>query len=121
MCRVDDVGRGVDFHLFRMGIRGMWEDAANVAGGRYIIRVKKGSTQRIWEELMLSLIGDDCSSVVRENWNGLIVSVKLYCDVISIWVRDSSVEKTSNAVGNHIKQVLKLGDNTPLEYAPHQT
>ncbi|CAJ0949113.1 unnamed protein product [Ranitomeya imitator] len=39
-----------DFHLFKEGIKPMWEDDANKNGGKWIIRLRKGLASRCWEE-----------------------------------------------------------------------
>ena len=36
-----------DFHLFKMGIKPMWEDEANKFGGKWIVRLRKGNVQII--------------------------------------------------------------------------
>lgn len=40
-----------DYHVFREGIRPMWEDSENQAGGKWIVRLKKGLAARYWEDL----------------------------------------------------------------------
>lgn len=47
----------MDFHLFKQGIKPVWEDAANRKGGKWILRLKKGLSSRIWENLLLAVIG----------------------------------------------------------------
>jgi translation initiation factor 4E len=45
--------------------RPVWEDPLNISGGKWIIRLKKGITDRIWEDLVLGIIGDqfdECTS-----------------------------------------------------------
>ncbi|PAV19592.1 eukaryotic translation initiation factor 4E member 2 [Pyrrhoderma noxium] len=41
----------------------VWEDPLNLQGGKWIIRLKKGTADRLWEELVLAVVGDqfdDC-------------------------------------------------------------
>jgi translation initiation factor 4E len=38
--------------------RPVWEDPLNLSGGKWIIRLKKGVADRIWEDLVLGIIGD---------------------------------------------------------------
>lgn len=53
-----------DYLLFHSGIRRpVWEDPLNLQGGKWIIRLKKGTADRLWEELVLAVVGDqfdDC-------------------------------------------------------------
>ena len=55
MKRPYSLPRGSEFFLFKEGIRPMWEDPANVGGGRFFISVKRSMVaNRIWENLLLS-------------------------------------------------------------------
>lgn len=47
-----------DVHLFKCGIKPMWEDEANREGGRWVIRVRKGVGSRLWENLILAILGN---------------------------------------------------------------
>ena len=38
----------------------MWEDEPNLGGGRFVMRLKKPFSNKIWEDLVLSFIGDQC-------------------------------------------------------------
>ena len=35
----------------------MWEDKLNEGGGRFVLRIKKPFANKIWEDLVLALIG----------------------------------------------------------------
>ncbi|KZT09862.1 eukaryotic translation initiation factor 4E class II [Laetiporus sulphureus 93-53] len=55
-----------DYLLFHSGIRRpVWEDPLNIGGGKWIIRLRKGVADRIWEDLILAIVGDqfsDCAA-----------------------------------------------------------
>jgi translation initiation factor 4E len=36
----------------------MWEDEANKNGGRWTLKVSKGFTNKLWEDLILAMIGE---------------------------------------------------------------
>lgn len=38
--------------IFKDGIEPMWEDEANARGGKITFRVRKGITNRLWEEIV---------------------------------------------------------------------
>lgn len=44
----------------------MWEDEANKIGGRWRLKVDKGFANKIWEDLILALIGEqfECENEV---------------------------------------------------------
>ena len=52
---VDERPTVCDYHVFREGIRPMWEDEANVNGGKWIVRLKKGLAARYWEDVVSRL------------------------------------------------------------------
>lgn len=98
-----------DYLLFHNGIRRpVWEDPVNLSGGKWIIRLKKGVADRIWEDLVLAIIGDqfdECRNAeeheVPGNWEdksdgngpewpeicGCTISVRQSEDIISLWNR----------------------------------
>ena len=49
---VDDRPTVCDYHVFREGIKPMWEDENNVNGGKWIVRLKKGVAARYWEDVV---------------------------------------------------------------------
>ena len=49
---IDDRPTVCDYHVFREGIKPMWEDETNVNGGKWIVRLKKGVAARYWEDLV---------------------------------------------------------------------
>lgn len=77
-----------DYHLFKKGIRPIWEDEENRKGGKWVVRLKKGVADRYWENLMLALIGDQFGDAGEEIC-GAVVSVRNGEDIISIWTATS--------------------------------
>lgn len=88
----------------------------NLSGGKWIIRLKKGIADRFWEDLVMTIIGDqfdECRSNIRtpavsafpdegdkveddnENENGVewpeicgcTISVRQHEDIVSVWNR----------------------------------
>merc|ERR1719231_648919 len=49
---VDERPTVCDYHVFRDGIKPMWEDENNVNGGKWIVRLKKGVAARYWEDVV---------------------------------------------------------------------
>lgn len=75
-----------DYHIFKKGIRPVWEDEANKKGGKWIIRLKKGVADRYWEDLLLSMIGDQFAEASDEVC-GAVLSVRSGEDVLSVWTK----------------------------------
>ena len=99
-----------DYLLFHAGIRRpVWEDPLNRTGGKWIIRLRKGVADRIWEDLICGVVGDlfdecgrgrskadlDANSngegeVEGGDWPeicGCTISVRQSEDIISVWNR----------------------------------
>lgn len=75
-----------DYHIFKDGIRPVWEDEANRKGGKWIVRLKKGVADRYWEELLLAIIGDQFMEAGDEVC-GAVLSVRSGEDVLSVWTK----------------------------------
>lgn len=97
----------------------------NLSGGKWIIRLRKGLADRIWEDLVLAIIGDqfvDCETDSpadgkegegKEEWPeicGCTISVRQNEDIISIWNRVESDPK----VKEKIKYVYILSKSSQL-------
>lgn len=75
-----------DYHIFKKGIRPVWEDEENKRGGKWILRLKKGVSDRYWEDLLLAIVGDQFAEAGEEVC-GAVLSVRTGEDVLSIWTR----------------------------------
>jgi translation initiation factor 4E len=78
-----------DYHIFKKGIRPIWEDDDNKKGGKWIVRLKKGVADRYWEDLVFAIIGDQFADTSDEVC-GAVLSVRNGEDILSIWTRDDS-------------------------------
>ena len=75
-----------DYHIFKKGIRPVWEDEENKRGGKWIVRLKKGVADRYWEDLLLAIVGDQFAEAGEEVC-GAVLSVRSGEDVLSVWTR----------------------------------
>lgn len=75
-----------DYHMFKKGIRPVWEDEENKKGGKWIVRLKKGVADRYWEELVFAIAGDEFEA--SEEVCGVVLSVRNGEDILSIWTRN---------------------------------
>jgi translation initiation factor 4E len=106
---------GTDYHLFREGIKPMWEDQKNRHGGKLMIRIKKTLTNRLWEELLVGVLADHFRS---DDVNGCVVSSRGKEDVLALWTA-SAQEGTKEALKLSLIRVLQLPENTVIEYKDH--
>ncbi|XP_037074908.1 eukaryotic translation initiation factor 4E type 2-like [Pollicipes pollicipes] len=115
--RPHDMKGHSDYHLFKEGIKPMWEDDANSRGGKWIVRLRKGLASRCWENLVLALLGEQF--MVGEEICGAVVSVRHMEDIISVWNRTAADTPTTARIRDTLKRVLNLPHNTIMEYKTH--
>ncbi|XP_028402164.1 eukaryotic translation initiation factor 4E type 2-like [Dendronephthya gigantea] len=106
-----------DYHLFKDGIKPMWEDEANKRGGKWIVRLKKGLASRFWENLILAILGEQF--MVGDEICGAVISIRFQEDIISVWNRTSSDQAVTTRIRDTLKRVLSLPMNTIMEYKTH--
>ncbi|XP_057337797.1 eukaryotic translation initiation factor 4E type 2 [Microplitis mediator] len=106
-----------DFHLFKNGIKPMWEDLANRQGGRWAVTLRKGSVDRCWENLILAMLGEQF--MVGEEICGAVVSVRFQEDKVCVWNKTSSDTATTGRIKETLRRVLQLPSDTLMDYKPH--
>ncbi|KAF9113647.1 Eukaryotic translation initiation factor 4E type 2 [Mortierella sp. AM989] len=106
-----------DYHLFKQGVRPVWEDATNINGGKWIVRLKKGLASRYWENLVMAVIGDQFE--VGPEICGIVLSIRGAEDILSIWNRSASEGRINLKIRDTMKRVLSLPADTIMEYKTH--
>ncbi|XP_023650642.1 eukaryotic translation initiation factor 4E type 2-like [Paramormyrops kingsleyae] len=117
LVRPGDLTGHSDFHLFKEGIKPMWEDKANRSGGKWIIRLRKGLASRFWENIILAMLGEQF--MVGEEICGVVVSVRFQEDILSIWNRTANDHMTTSRIRDTLRRILNLPPNTIMEYKTH--
>ncbi|XP_068164146.1 eukaryotic translation initiation factor 4E family member 2 related sequence 1 isoform X3 [Antennarius striatus] len=117
LVRPGDLSGHSDFHLFKEGIKPMWEDESNRSGGKWIIRLRKGLASRFWENIILAMLGEQF--MVGEEICGAVVSIRFQEDILSIWNRTSNDQTTTSRIRDTLRRVLNLPNNTIMEYKTH--
>ncbi|KTW32384.1 uncharacterized protein T551_00474 [Pneumocystis jirovecii RU7] len=108
-----------DFHLFKEGIKPIFEDSANQNGGKWTIRLRKGVAVRYWEQLVMAIVGDQFWNIGDELC-GAVLSIRNSEDLISVWNKSSDNGRVNLKIRDFIKQVLNLPPDTILEYRGHK-
>ena len=136
LVKPGDLASHSDFHLFKMGIKPMWEDEANKFGGKWIVRLRKGNHNQLWfieetilhlniaglasrcrENLVLAMLGEQF--MVGEEVCGAVVSVRFQEDILSIWNRTALDPAVTARIRDTFKRVLNLPPATLIEYKAH--
>lgn len=109
-----------DIHLFRTGIKPVWEDAANATGGKWIIRLRKGLVNRLWEHLLLAVVaGDLALPGFEDELCGVVVSIRYQEDILSVWSRTARDETVKGTLRDAIRRVLALPPTLTMEFKAH--
>eukprot|EP00270_Netrium_digitus_P015525 TRINITY_DN5453_c0_g2_i1.p1 TRINITY_DN5453_c0_g2~~TRINITY_DN5453_c0_g2_i1.p1 ORF type:complete len:229 (-),score=65.04 TRINITY_DN5453_c0_g2_i1:305-991(-) len=117
LTRPDALPRPTDIHLFRTGIRPLWEDAANRTGGKLIIRLRKGLAAHLWENLLLAFVGEQLDA--SESLCGVVVSIRYNEDILSIWNRSAAELANREELKESVRKALQLPAAYPIEYRAH--
>jgi translation initiation factor 4E len=117
MKRPDQVRDVSDFHLFKTGVRPVWEDPENIAGGKWMIRLKKGLAARYWETLMWAIVAEQFDQ--GEEVCGAVLSVRHSEDILSLWNKTAGDSETNLRMRDTIKRLLELPAETMMEYKAH--
>jgi len=117
LVRPGDLSSHSDLHVFKEGIKPMWEDEANRYGGKWIVRLRKGLSPRCWENLLMAMLGEQF--MVGEEICGAVVSVRFNEDILSIWNRTASDTAITNRIRDTFRRVLNLPQGTVIEYKAH--
>ena len=107
----DSCRAGIEFQLFRGNIKPTWEDDNNKNGGKVSIKLCKGYTTIIWEEIIFALIGD----VLPDNINGIVVSTRKEMNKLSIWFNNWN-EDNNNNIKKIIRDLLQIPPEVTLEF-----
>ena len=108
-----------DLHIFRSGIKPMWEDERNRYGGKVVVRVRKGLAARYWEDVCCAIVGEQFG--VGDEICGAGLSLRFQEDIISIWNRTATNHEGNARISEVLRRVLNLGPQGVSEYKPHQT
>ncbi|KAI1338990.1 translation initiation factor eIF4e [Xylariaceae sp. FL0016] len=105
-----------DYHLFKSGIRPIWEDDENKHGGKWILRLKKGIADRYYEDLLMACAGDQFGDETDELC-GIVLSMRNGEDVLSIWTRSTGQKVLK--IRETMRRVLNYPPETRLEFKSH--
>ncbi|RHZ79801.1 hypothetical protein Glove_140g224 [Diversispora epigaea] len=121
IVKASDLFSGSNYHLFKHGIKPMWEDTANEQGGKWVIQFPRNKTgeeiNNYWLYTMLACIGE--SFDYPDEICGTVVSVRKIFYRISLWTRTSTNKEICETLGRQLKQTLGVSSNQQLEFQPH--
>jgi translation initiation factor 4E len=112
---------GNSMHLMKLGVVPLWEDAANVRGGSFSVRVPKHQTAKAWLYILLAAIGEQFSSTLAASGDddvcGVSVSVRRGGDnVLTFWNQDARAFDLSS----FHERVMQLVPNAELSHPSYK-
>ncbi|EDV40055.1 uncharacterized protein Dana_GF10327 [Drosophila ananassae] len=110
---------GCDYSVFKKGIKPMWEDEANIKGGRWLVTVGKSAKlelDRIWLDIILMMVGQtfDYSSEIC----GAVINIRAKSNKMSVWTANGTNEMAILEIGQKLKMLLHLQSHN-LQYQLH--
>lgn len=120
--RPSQLDRHSSYHVFKDGIKPMWEDPRNAKGGKWTITFRLRNpalVDRSWLWLVLGLIGEEMDG--EDEACGAVCSVKPRGDRIALWVKDRSDVEKVNRIGRKLISLLEL-EKEPgisMEFSAH--
>ena len=99
-----------NYHLFKKGIKPMWEDEANANGGKWVLTMKNNPQllDRCWNWLAMALVGEDMDE--GDEICGAVVSLRSKVDRIQLWTRSKDDVEKINGIGRKMVKLLDVSE-----------
>ena len=96
--------------LMKEGIKPIWEDPKNRAGGCFSYKISNKCVYEVWKELSYVLVGETISSqnTFVANVTGITISPKKNFCIIKIWT-SNCVNQNPNIITGDVKGMTSLG------------
>lgn len=127
ILKPQEIPTGSTYHFFKDGIKPMWEDPENKAGGKWVYVVPKQQRDRLnglWLHSMLCMIGEQFDEVDGTNDNtqvtGAVFSCRNRADKMALWTKNAEEPITCRRIGNKFKSLLECQASASLGYQGHQ-
>lgn len=82
-----------ELHLFKSGIKPMWEDPGNANGGKWVIRLRKNKIDRAWENVCMAMLGEQF--LVGPEICGVVLSTRFPVSTTYIYILESDIRPHS--------------------------
>jgi translation initiation factor 4E len=75
-------------------------------GGKWSAHLRKNVSARLWEQILLALIGDAFSDIGEDEVTGVTLNIKSGEDVLSIWNKHGTDGRKALGIKRALKDVL---------------
>lgn len=106
-----------NLHFFRTGIKPMWEDEANIKGGKWVIEISKESEidiDELWNRSMALVISEQIGDKII---CGCVYSPRRSYDRFALWI--NCVDEKAKMAGIKWKEILDL-ENVEFVFKVHE-
>ena len=110
----DNCKQGIEIQMFKENIKPMWEDESNKNGGKLTLKLNKGYTTIIWEELILGIIGNILPKETSEGINGIVFSSKKESNILQIWFKDYN-KKYTGELEQCVRDLIQIPNEVPID------
>lgn len=108
-----------DYAMFRQGVNPDWDDPANCAGGRWVVRRERGQDlDSAWLALLYLVLGDHLGEQAQVT--GVVASRRKKGDRVSVWLRDARRLGAVVDVGRMVRDRLNMGSDARLLFSVHR-
>jgi translation initiation factor 4E len=119
IAKPHELPAGANYHLFKIGVRPMWEDAANVAGGKWVLQIPQKppvpEMDDYWLYTILACIGEAFED--ENEICGAVVSIRKAFVRLALWTRNCTPREVLENVGRQFKSYSGYGGR--IEFQPH--
>eukprot|EP00736_Rhodelphis_marinus_P012635 Rmarinus@m.14381 len=118
IVHIRDMPDGANLRIFKSGINPTWEDKHNANGGTLsFLKVDRRIGNNMWQELLMSVIGDQLP--FTDDICGLVLSVRPSGDRIQLWVRVSLSRAEVGEGVAALRSAISLCRYSAVEYTDH--
>ena len=107
---------GCETFFFRKGVKPLWEDKENLNGGCLFLHIKKTFSNRIWENLLCSVVAEHSPELKKVN--GIIMRVLPLEVVFFVWTKEVNKAEEAFLIG-WLRETAGLSSKIKLEFKPH--
>ncbi|BCS25980.1 eukaryotic translation initiation factor 4E [Aspergillus puulaauensis] len=119
----DKVPQRDTVHIFRKGVKPVWEDPENLKGGCWRFRVPKRKAQAFFHEIAILCISNEFQAVLEKEHDhvlGVSTSVRFNTHLISVWNKlgsnERSVKLLEETILNRLSPNLRPTDSGTNSY-----
>lgn len=100
-------------NIFVEGIKPVWECPEHAHGAAWNLRVNKGHADKLWENLLLGLIGEQFE--YANNVTGVVLDVGHNLDKIAVWFREGEDHGATQSLRKDLIRIMELPGDIKME------